>query len=92
MNIIKLIHCDNKNKLISAGVGAAVGLAVFLIIYGFSALDPLNESFVLTGYLEKDIAQHYAGWKLFRNSPWQFPLGVGQNIEYPYGGSVSYTD
>ncbi|MBE6887390.1 MAG: hypothetical protein E7484_03100 [Ruminococcaceae bacterium] len=92
MNIIKLIRCDNKNKMITAAVGAAVGLTVFLVIYGFSALNPLNESFVLTGYLEKDIAQHYAGWKLFRNSPWQFPLGVGQNIEYPYGGSVSYTD
>ena len=91
MNIIKLCNCNNE-KFKTAAIGALVGLAVFLTIYGFAPLNPFNENFVLTGYLEKDIAQHYAGWKLFRNSEWDFPLGVGQNIEYPYGGSVSYTD
>lgn len=91
MNIIKLCSCNN-DKFKTAAIGALVGLAVFLIIYGFAPLNPFNENFVITGYLEKDIAQHYAGWKLFRNSDWSFPLGVGQNIEYPYGGSVSYTD
>lgn len=91
MAIIKLC-CFDKDKCKIAAIGAFIGLAVFLIIYGFAPLNPFNENFVLTGYLEKDIAQHYAGWKLFRNSEWSFPLGVGQNIEYPYGGSVSYTD
>ncbi|MBE6878428.1 MAG: hypothetical protein E7488_04605 [Ruminococcaceae bacterium] len=76
----------------TAAIGAVVGFLVFLLIYGFSPLNPLNEQFVLTGYLEKDVAQHYAGWKLFRNSPWSFPLGVGELIEAPYGNSVSYTD
>ncbi len=92
MSIINLCDTNNKNRFKSGIIGALVGFAVFIFIYGFSPLNPLNEQFVLSGYLEKDIAQHYAGWKLFRNSPWQFPLGVGTHIEYPYGGSVSYTD
>ena len=92
MDFINLCDTKSNKNLIIPLIGAAIGLAVFLLIYGFAPLNPLNEQFVISGYLEKDIAQHYAGWKLFRNSPWQFPLGVGSDIEYPYGGSVSYTD
>ncbi len=92
MKIIDSNKLSLSNKYKIALIGAIIGLAFFLIIYGFNPLNPLNEQFVVNGYLEKDIAQHYAGWKLFRNSPWQFPLGVGENIEYPYGSSVSYTD
>ena len=92
MNSILTCKSTKNDKTYIALLGAVIGFAVFLVIYGFAPLNPTNENFVLTGYLEKDIAQHYAGWKLFRNSDWQFPLGVGQNIEYPYGSSVSYTD
>lgn len=86
------LNIKSNERFKTAAIGAAVGFVVFLLIYGFAPLNPLNENFVLTGYLEKDVAQHYAGWKLFRNSPWQFPLGVGEHIEQPYGNSVSYTD
>lgn len=91
MDVILCCNVD-KNKRTTSLIGALIGFAVFIVIYGFAPLNPLNEDFVLSGYLEKDIAQHYAGWQLFRSSDWQFPLGVGENIEYPYGGSVSYTD
>lgn len=80
----------NKQKVFIGG--AFIGAIIFLIIYGFSVLNVTNDSFLINGYIEKDIAQHYAGWMLFRDSPWQFPLGVGQNLAYPYGTSVSYTD
>ena len=86
------LNIKNNEKLKTAILGAVIGFLVFVLIYGFAPLNPTNEQFVLTGYLEKDIAQHYAGWKLYRNSPWQFPLGVGKFIEEPYGNSVSYTD
>ena len=72
--------------------GAIIGAVIFLVIYGFDILNVTNDSLIFSGYIEKDIAQHYAGWMLFRDSPWQFPLGVGQNIAYPYGSAVSYTD
>lgn len=86
------LNVKNNDKLKIAATGAFIGFLVFILLYGFAPLNPANEQFVLTGYLEKDVAQHYAGWKLFRNSPWEFPLGVGQHIEEPYGNSVSYTD
>lgn len=89
---ITLKDLKNNDKFIIAVTGGTIGLLIFLIIYGIAPLNPTNDAFVLSGYLEKDIAQHYAGWKLFRNSPWDFPLGIGSDIEFPYGNSVSYTD
>ncbi len=89
---ITLKDLKNNDKFIIAVTGGMIGLLIFLIIYGIAPLNPTNDAFVLSGYLEKDIAQHYAGWKLFRNSPWDFPLGIGSDIEFPYGNSVSYTD
>lgn len=86
------LNIKSNEKFKTAAIGAFVGFLVFILIYGFAPLNPVNENFVLTGYLEKDVAQHYAGWKLYRNSPWDFPLGVGELIEEPYGNSVSYTD
>ena len=92
-NIVEILApAGDFEKLKTALIGAVIGFLVFVVIYGFAPLNPTNEQFVLTGYLEKDVAQHYAGWKLYRSSPWQFPLGVGKFIEEPYGNSVSYTD
>ena len=92
MDNINLNKIKNNDKLIISLLGGIIGIIVFLAIYGLAPLNPTNDVFVLSGYLEKDAAQHYAGWKLFRNSEWAFPLGVGSHIEYPYGNSVSYTD
>lgn len=92
MDTINLNNIKNNDRLITAVLGGLIGLIVFIAIYGLAPLNPTNDVFVLSGYLEKDVAQHYAGWKLFRNSPWSFPLGIGSHIEYPYGNSVSYTD
>ncbi|MEG0020128.1 MAG: DUF6311 domain-containing protein, partial [Oscillospiraceae bacterium] len=92
MKTISIKNNNSANKNILIALGALIGAATFLLIYGLSPLNPLNDSFVVSGYLEKDVAQHYAGWRLFRTSPWQFPLGVGENMEFPYGGAVSYSD
>ncbi len=73
-------------------IGAVIGFIVFVAVYGLGVVNFTNDTFLINGYIEKDIEQHYAGWMLYRSSPWQFPLGVGQNIAYPYGSSVSYTD
>ena len=83
---------QSKKRMKIFALGFAAGLLIFFSIYGFSVVNVQNDSFLINGYIEKDIAQHYRGWVLFRNSPWQFPLGVGQNLAYPYGTAVSYTD
>ena len=41
-------------------LGAALGVLVFLAVYGVSPLDVANDAFCRGGYIEKDIQQHYA--------------------------------
>ena len=81
-----------NNEYLLFTLGAVIGFIIFILIYGLDILNFTKDNLIINGYIEKDIAQHYAGWMLFRNSPWQFPLGVGQNISYPFGSAVSYTD
>ena len=41
-------------------LGALLGAAVFLLVYGLAPLDVANDAFCRGGYIEKDIQQHYA--------------------------------
>ena len=43
-------------------LGALLGLAAFLCLYGTAPLDPANDAWIWYGYDETDIHQHYAGW------------------------------
>ena len=73
-------------------LGALLGAAVFLLVYGLAPLDVANDAFCRGGYIEKDIQQHYAGWLFYRSSAPGWPLGVTQAINAPQGVSVAYTD
>ena len=73
-------------------LGALLGAAVFLLVYGLAPLDIANDAFCRGGYIEKDIQQHYAGWLFYRSSAPGWPLGVTQAINAPQGVSVAYTD
>ena len=71
---------------------ALIGALGFLLVYGTAPLNPANDTWLLNGYDEGDITQHYAGWLAFRNSPWAFPLGYAANASIPDGVIISYTD
>ena len=73
-------------------LGALLGAAAFLAVYGFAPLDVTNDAFCRGGYLEKDIQQHYAGWLFYRQSDLSFPLCIAQGVNAPNGISVAYTD
>ncbi len=89
-----------RNRMLKKGTGkwrlflfgAAIGAAVFLLIYGFMPLNLLRDDWILDGYIEQDILQHYLGWLSYRESPLSFPLCIAQTINYPAGISVAYTD
>ncbi|MDD6320529.1 MAG: DUF6311 domain-containing protein [Oscillospiraceae bacterium] len=83
---------SRKHKILLSLLGAAIGIAVFLCLYGTSALHVENDAWILNGYDEWDVQQHYAGWLLFRNSHWNFPLGLADTIAAPDGTVISYTD
>lgn len=79
-------------KWITVGLCGILGALAFLLIYGEGPLNPCQDVWLLGGYDEGDITQHYAGWLAFRNSPWAFPLGYTANASIPDGVIISYTD
>ena len=83
---------NTKRRWLAALLGAAAGMMVFFLLYGTSTLHPTYDAWILNGYDEWDIQQHYAGWVLFRNSHWAFPLGLADTIAAPDGTVISFTD
>ena len=83
---------NTKRRWLAALLGAAAGMVVFFLLYGTATLHPTYDAWILNGYDEWDIQQHYAGWVLFRNSHWAFPLGLADTIAAPDGTVISFTD
>ena len=83
-----MIRVKKKNVLIAA----IIGVMIFLCIYGVTPLDVTNDYWIFTYYDEHDIVQHYVGWLAFRNSDWEFPLGLANNIAYGDGTIISFLD
>jgi hypothetical protein len=69
--------------------GGMLGSLFFLYIFGTAILDFTYTDWLMAG---GDLSQHYLGWKLFHNSSWYFPLGLMDNIVYPFKISIIYTD
>ena len=85
-------HAALRRLWPAAVVGALAGAAVFFRVYGPAPLNTGWDGWILNGYDEWDVQQHYAGWLLFRNSHWAFPLGYADTIAWPGGTAISYTD
>ncbi len=73
-------------------LAALLGAAAFLIIYGQTPLHVTNDAWIMAGYDETDIIQHYSGWLAFRNSDWAFPLGLASDMACGEGTYISFTD
>ncbi len=70
---------------------ALLGAFLFILIYGPFVLNPFYDDWIfMTG--ERDLAQHYLGFCLYRSSPWQFPVGLVTTASFPHDMSVIYTD
>ena len=54
--------------------GLTIGLAVFLLVYGPVPLDPTRDDWLLGGYIETDLLQHYAAWLAIKNQGLGWPL------------------
>ncbi|WP_353201799.1 DUF6311 domain-containing protein [Polynucleobacter sp.] len=64
-------------------------MIAFLLICGPNILNPLNETWLLTG---GDLTQQYFGWVFFRNSPWTMPLGLNPMYGMDISSSIVYSD
>ncbi len=81
-----------ENRSLDFALGAALGVLVFLLIYGVSTLNVSYDSWIYKGYVEADIIQRYAGWMYYRAAPWNWPLTVAENLMAPIGSSIAFTD
>lgn len=75
-----------RKSLILSGLLGAVS---FLLIYGWNILNPSNTDWLFSG---GDLTQHYLGWVGYRNSDWTFPIGMMNQVTYPYNISIIFTD
>jgi hypothetical protein len=78
-----------KNKLLWIASFLSV-LIIFQVKYGLQVLLPTNVSWLMT--IMDDWGQHYLGWLFYQNEPWHFPLGQVDNMFYPLGTNVGFTD
>jgi len=91
---IMLINYLSQNRFLNSSFFAFVfcsllGALFFLYIFGTAILDFTYTDWLMSG---GDLSQHYLGWKFFRDSLWYFPLGLMDNIVYPFKVSIIYTD
>jgi hypothetical protein len=68
-----------------------LGALCFILIYGPYVINPFYDGWIMTA-TDRDLAQHYLGFCLYRSSPWKFPLGLITTASFPYDMSVIYTD
>lgn len=73
-------------------VPAVFGIMLFVMLYGIMPLDVTNDAWIMAGYDEDDLTQHYAGWVQFRTSEWSFPLGMIGDMAEGTGTMLSFTD
>ena len=78
----------NRDRLMTLIAPIVLGLISFFVVVGPLPLNPLNVSW-LNGW---DPQQEYFGWAIYRNGPWQFPLGLNPNFGLEFGSSIVYSD
>ncbi len=86
-----MLHSTRTKRELFCG-GALLGGIVFLLVYTAAPLVFTNDAWLRTGFVEKDIIQHYTGWLFYRESALTFPLGFTESINYPFGNTVTFTD
>ena len=91
-NYIDKVFNNKYSDFIKVFFAALVGIIAFLLIYGTTPINPTNDAWIMAGYDEYDICQHYCGWIAFRNSQWSFPLGLAKDMAIYDGTYISYTD
>lgn len=84
-----MIMGDVRRKNGSVICAAVLGAILYICIYGVHVLNPMEVDWLISG---GDRAQHYLGWVGYRNSKWFFPIGLMDQLSYPYKTSIIFTD
>ena len=79
-----------KMFVLNAILVCFISCIFFNIKFSFAIINPKNINWLIID--GGDLSQHYMGWFVFLNSPWEFPLGIIKKLNYPIGTSVGYAD
>lgn len=85
---IAIIRIKYNNMVLTLLPGATLGGIFFIYVLGLKLVDPTQIDWLMRG----DWQWHFMGWHLFRQEPWQWPLGQLDNFWFPIGTSIGYTD
>jgi hypothetical protein len=75
-------------KYCLAAIPICLGIFIYWQVIGFSALNPQNIEWLLTG----DPLQHYIGWEFYRQSSWSLPIGLNPLYGLELSSSIVYSD
>ena len=89
--MLKITNRRYKDSLGTKLLPLFIGLISYFHVVGFSALNPLNTSWINKGY-NADPIQHLLGWYFFRDDIWRVPLGANPNYGLELGTSIVYSD
>jgi hypothetical protein len=67
----------------------ALGILSYFLVVGSR---PLNPQYIGWLFGRLDPTQHFLGWEFFRNSSWQWPLGLNPDYGLGISSSVVYSD
>ncbi len=62
---------------------------LFILIYGVSVLNPFYTDWLMAG---GDLSQHFLGFALYADAPWQAQIGMMNTAAYPFSESIIFTD
>ncbi|MFT3985601.1 MAG: DUF6311 domain-containing protein [Lachnospiraceae bacterium] len=62
---------------------------LFILIYGTAILNPSYTDWLMAG---GDLSQHFLGFALYADAPWQLQIGMMNTAAYPFSESVIFTD
>lgn len=85
----RILQSENdKKSLINFVILFFVILLFFHIRYGLGMLNPVETAWLM----KYDWAVQYMGWYFYRFEPWTFPIGQIDNLFYPLGTNIGFTD
>jgi hypothetical protein len=79
---------QGRGAVAQAALAAAIGAAVFLVLFGPGVLDPAN-----IGWLQhNDPATYYLSWTFFRAAPWSWPPAANPLFGLEIATTIFFTD
>lgn len=77
-----------ENNTFDLVLPTLLGVFAFFLVVGPRALNPENIAWLGAG----DPATHYLGWLFYRNSEWDFPVGLNSSYGLEIANSILYSD